>query len=121
MMAQMGWMRTLGSISGILTFLVLLAGVIVVAVAYFKGKSRIALLGAVGFLLLFLFSCCSMGWGFADSPVVKNLPPRSIQTYWVVKTVIVFLLSLLNLVGFILLGVALWMGKDKDSSAREND
>ena len=113
MMGQIGWMRTLVSISGILTFLVLLVGLIVAAAAYFKGKSRVALLGAIGFLLLFLFSCCSMGWGFADSSVLRNLPPRSIQTYWTVKTVILFLLSLVNVIGFILLVVALWMSKGK--------
>ena len=45
MMGQIGWMKTLSSISGVLAFLVVLAGLIVAAVAYFKGKSRVALLG----------------------------------------------------------------------------
>jgi hypothetical protein len=114
-------MRTLGAISGVLTSCVLLAGLIVAAVAYFRGKSRIALLGAVGFLLLFLFGCCSTGWGFLDSPITRELSPRSIRTYWTIKTVIISLLSLLNLVGFVLLVVALWMARDKDSPASEND
>ena len=112
-MMQVGWMRTLSSISGVLAFLVVLAALIVAAVAYFKGRSRIALLGAIGFLLLFLFSCCSTGWGFVDSPILKNLSPKSVRTYWTAKTVVLFLLSLVNVVGFVLLAVAVWMGREK--------
>ncbi|MBN1581293.1 MAG: hypothetical protein JXA89_11375 [Anaerolineae bacterium] len=113
MMGQMGWIRTLSSISGILALLVVLAGLIVGVVAYFKGKSRVALLGAIGFLLLFLFSCCSTGWGLADTPILRNMAPRSIVTYQTVKNVILFLLSLVNVIGFVLLAVAVWVGREK--------
>ena len=40
-----GWMRTLGTVSGILTLVAILVGLIVTALAYFrKGKTRATLL-----------------------------------------------------------------------------
>lgn len=106
-------MVVLSSISGVLSFLVILVGLIVVAVAYFKGKSRVALLGAIGFLILFLFSCCSMSWGFADNPITRGMRPPSQQTYWTIKYIAMFLFGLVNLAGWILIIVALWQGGKK--------
>ena len=113
MTRQVGWINALSSISGVLILLVVLAGLIVAAIAYFKGKSRVALLGAIGFLLLFLFSCCSIGWGWVNTPILKRLPVRSIQPYRVIQAVVLFLMSLANVVGFVLLAVALWVGRHK--------
>ena len=95
-----GWMRTLGTVSGILTFVVMLVGLIVTALAYSrKGKTRAALLGAIGFLILFLFNCCTLGWGLADAPITGQLPMRSVLTYHTVKSIVLFLGGLINLVG----------------------
>lgn len=113
MTRQVGWIGALSSISGILILLVVLAGLIVAAVAYFKGKSRMTLLGAIGFLLLFLFSCCSIGWGWVNTPILRNLPVRSIQLYRAIQAVVLFLMSLANVAGFVLLAVALWLGRTK--------
>ena len=97
----LGWVRTLGTVSSILTLVVILVGLIVIALAYFrKGKTRATLLGAIGFLILFLFSCCTLGWGFADAPVTSELPMRSVLTYHTVKSIVLFLGGLINLVGF---------------------
>ena len=108
------WMTTLGTIRGISTFLVVLVGLIVIAVAYFRKKNRVALLGAIGFLILFLFNCCSLGWGFADNPVLKRLPSRSVETYYTAKSVVIFLIGLVNLVGLGLIIAALWIGSRKE-------
>ena len=93
-------MRTLGTISSVLTFVAMFVGLIVIALAYFrKGRTRAALLGAIGFLILFLFSCCTLGWGFADAPITGQLPMRSVLTYHTVKSIVLFLGGLINLVG----------------------
>ena len=110
-MVPLGWMRTLGTVASVLTLLVLLVGLIMTLVAYFKkGKSKIALLGMLGFLLMFLLSCCSLGWGMADRPITRELPARSVDSYFAVKQVVLFLLGLVNLVGIGLIIAAVWRG-----------
>jgi len=97
---SIAWVRTLTTISGILTFLVLLAGLIIIALSYFrKGKTRAALLGAIGFLIMFLFSCCSLSWGFLDTPIAGQLPMRSVIVYRTLQAILLFLGALINLVG----------------------
>jgi len=110
-MIPMGWMRTLGTIASVLTLLVLLVGLIMTVIAYFRrGKSKVALLGMLGFLLMFLLSCCSIGWGMADRPITRELPARSVQTYLAVKQVVIFMLGLVNLAGIALVIAAVWTG-----------
>lgn len=116
-MARTGWMQTLGSIGSVLTVLVLLAGLIVALVTYFKGKSKVALIGAIGFLILFLFGCCSTTWGLADGPIVKAIqrdnPVKTLITYYGIKAVVLFLAGLLNLVGLGAIVAAVVMGSKK--------
>jgi hypothetical protein len=113
-MMGFGWMRALGTITGVLTWLVLLIGFIVALVAYLrKGRSKVALLGTIGFLLMFLLSCCSLGWGLADQPILRELPSRSTLTYGAIKQVVLFLLGLVNLVGLALIASAVWSGGKK--------
>ena len=114
-MASLQWMSALNTIGSVLTALVLLVGLILALVAYFrKGKSKVALLGALGFLLMFLLSCCSLTWGLADRPVLRQIPTRTQQTYFTVKQIVIFLLALVNAVGLILLAVAVWLSGKKD-------
>jgi hypothetical protein len=114
-MAALGWMRTLSTVGSILTLLTLLVGLVVTLIAYArKGRSKIALLGALGFLLMFLLSCCSLTWAFADRPILRELPARSEYTYVAIKQIVLFLLSLVNLVGIVLLIAAVWTGGKKE-------
>lgn len=106
-------MATLSGISGVLNLILLLVGLVMSAIAYFKWKNKIALLGMIGFLLMFLLSCCTLGWGLADRPVLRELPARTAQTYWIVRAVILFLLNLASLAGLALLIVAVWIGGKK--------
>jgi hypothetical protein len=110
-MVPFGWLRTLSTVISVLTLLVLLVGLIMTLIAYFrKGKSKIALLGMLGFLLMFLLSCCSLSWGMADRPIVNELPSRSVQTYYAVRGVVLSLLGLVNLAGIGLIIAAVWTG-----------
>ncbi len=112
---QWGWIGVLGTVGGALTAIVLLVGTIVTWIAYFKkGKSRIALLGAIGFLLMLLLSCCSFSWGLADLPILRELPSRSRPPYYAIKGVVLFLLGLVNLLGLALLISAVWSGGSKE-------
>ena len=114
-MMSLKWMSALNTIGGVLTVLVLLVGLIMALIAYFKrGKSKVALLGALGFLLMFLLSCCSLTWGLADRPILRELPARAQQTYFTIKQIVIFLLALLNVVGLVLLVVAVWTSGKKD-------
>ena len=116
MRGSLGWMATLDTVSMVLTLLVLLVGLIMTIVAFFKkGKSRVALLGAIGFLLMLLLSCCGIGWRIADK-TIYNQPPKTAQTIIIVRAVVLFLLNLLKLIGLILLIVAVWMGGKKDET-----
>jgi hypothetical protein len=93
-------MQTLGRIASALTVIAVLVGFIIALVAYLrKGKARAALLGAIGFLILFLFNCCSFAWGLVDSPILRAISPGSSRPYFTVKTVVLFLAALVNLVG----------------------
>jgi hypothetical protein len=104
-------MRTLGTVASVLTLIVLLVGLIITVVVYFKkGKSKVALLGMLGFLLMFLLSCCSVSWGLADRPITRELPAKSVQTYFAVKQVVLFILGLVNLVGIGLIIAAVRAG-----------
>ena len=112
---SIGWTRTLATIGSILTLVVLLVGLIVAALAYFrKGRARPALLGSIGFLILFLFNCCTLGWGFADTPVARELPIRSLMTYHTIRAIILFLGALINLVGLGLIIAAVATGGRKE-------
>ncbi len=114
-MVSLNWMRTLTTIGSVLTLLVLIVGTIVALVAYLrKGRSRAALLGAIGFLLMLLLSCCSLGWGLADRPILREIPARSQQTYVVIKQIVLFLLALLNVLGLVLVVAAVWVGGKRD-------
>ena len=95
------WMRTLGTLGRALRVITTLVGFIVVLVAYLrKGKARPALLGAIGFLILFLFNCCSFSWDLADSPILKAISSSgSSITYYNIRAIIMFLAGLVNLVG----------------------
>jgi Co/Zn/Cd efflux system component len=116
MSRSLGWMTTLDTVSMVLTLLVLLVGLIMTIVAFFKkGKSRVALLGAIGFLLMLLLSCCGIAWRIADRPIYDQ-PPKTAQTLIIVRAVSLFLLNLLQLVGLILIIVAVWMGGKKDET-----
>jgi uncharacterized membrane protein YozB (DUF420 family) len=109
-------MGTLNTIGMVLTFLVLLVGLIMAIVAFFKkGKSRVALLGAIGFLLMFLLSCCGIGFRLVTGPLVKAAPGVA-KTLPTAQAVILFLLTLLQLIGLILIIVAIWMGGKKDET-----
>ena len=93
-----------------------LVGLIMAIVAFFKkGKSKVALLGAIGFLLMLLLSCCGMGWRIAERPLY-NQPPKTTQTLIIVRAVSLFLLHLLQLIGLIMIIVAVWMGGKKDET-----
>ena len=114
-MVPLGWLRTLGTVISVLTLLVLLIGLIMTLIAYFKkGKSKVALLGMLGFLLMFLLSCCSLGWGMADRPIINELPSKSVQTYLAIKGVVISLLGLVNLAGIGLVIAAVWSGGKKE-------
>jgi len=101
-------------VTQILSFLILLVGAILVIVAYFKGKNRVALLGGIGLLILFLFSCCSLGWVVTDRTLVRDMGLKALQTYYNARAIILFLGGLLNLVGLGLIVAALWTGGRKD-------
>jgi len=114
-MMPVKWLSALGTLGSVLTLLVLLIGLIMALVAYFrKGKARVALLGAFGFLLMFLLSCCSLTWGFLDRPILREIPSRAQQTYFIVKQIVLFLLGLLNVLGLGLLVAAVWISGKKD-------
>jgi hypothetical protein len=114
-MVRGNWMTTLETIGSVLTLLVLLVGLVMAVVAYLKkGKSRVALLGAIGFLLMLLLSCCGLGWRIADRPVLRELPSRSTQGYFIARAVVLFLVSLVNLAGLVLLISAVWIGGKKE-------
>jgi hypothetical protein len=113
--AATNWIGTLSTVGAVLTLLVLLVGLIVTIVAFFrKGKSRVALLGAIGFLLMFLLSCC--GTTLRVLPVARLLrdAPKIVRTFPTAQAIIVFLLTLLNLIGLILIIVAISMGSKKE-------
>ena len=117
MRGSLGWMATLDTVGLVLTLIVLLVGLIMTIVAFFKkGKSKVALLGAVGFLLMLLLSCCGIVWRIADKPIIYNQPPKTAQTLIIVRAVSLFLLNLLKLIGLILIIVAVWMGGKKDET-----
>jgi hypothetical protein len=114
-MMPFGWLRALGTIGTVLTLIVLLVGFILSLTAYLKrGRSRVGLLGTVGFLLMLLLACCSFTWGLADRPILRELPSRTEATYYVAKNIVLFLLGLLNLVGIALLISAIWKGSSEE-------
>ena len=110
-----GWLTALDTIGKVLTLIVLLIGLILAAVVYLKkGRSKVALLGAIGFLLMLLLSCCWAGWRIADRPLQRELPSSSTQIYHIIRAVSLFLFSLLNLAGLVLLVSAVWTGGKKE-------
>jgi hypothetical protein len=110
-------MGTLNTIGMVLTLLVLLVGLIMAIVAFFKkGKSKVALLGAIGFLLMFLLSCCGVFWRVAPLARLIKEMPKLARTLPAAQTIILFLLTLLNLIGLILIIVAIWMSGKKDET-----
>ncbi len=117
MNSNLAQMQFLGTIGNVLTVLVLLIGLIVVIVSYTKGKSKVALLGSIGLLLLFLFSCCSTTWGFADAPLLKAIQrqaTRGTRNYFVLRNIGLFLLRILELGGLGVLIAAILTGSKKD-------
>jgi len=116
MSRSLSWIGTLNTIGMVLTFLVLLVGLIMAIVAFFrKGKSRVALLGAIGFLLMFLLSCCGVFWSVLGAPIARSSPGVA-QALPTARAVSLFLLTLLQLIGLILIIVAVWMGGKKDET-----
>jgi hypothetical protein len=111
---QLGWMRALGIAGSVLTFLALLVGLVMTGVAYFRNKRRVALLGAIGFLILFLFGCCSLGWNIADAPVLKQARGLTFKNYSTARSIVLFLGSLVNLAGLGLIISALWTSSRKE-------
>ncbi len=104
----------LGTIGGFLSFLIILVGLVLTVVAYLKGKSRVALLGALGFLLMFLFSCCSLGETLGWGKAIARVPRDSVAVLITVRSVVMFIFGLLNLVGLALIIAALWVGGRKE-------
>jgi divalent metal cation (Fe/Co/Zn/Cd) transporter len=100
----------------ILTLVVVLVGLIMAVVAYFKrGKSRVALLGAVGFLLMLLLSCCGLGWRAAQRTIFQQ-PPETTQILMIAQAISLFLLTLLQLAGLVVIIVAIWIASKKDDA-----
>jgi hypothetical protein len=95
--------------------LLLFAGLIIALVAYLqKGRRRVALLGALGFLLMSTLSCCWLGWTVAQRPLAHGLrwlPPRDIV--WI-RDITLLGANLLNLGGLILLISAVWIGSRRE-------
>jgi len=114
-MVSLQWMSALNTIGNVLTLLVLLIGLVMTLIAYFKrGKSRVALLGALGFLLMFLLSCCVLSFGISNQFVLRQIAPRAQQTYFTVRQIVLFVLGLINVLGLVLLIVAVWKSGQKD-------
>jgi hypothetical protein len=108
------WLGTLSTIGSVLTLLVILVGLALSIVAYLqRDRSRAALLGAIGFGLMLLLSCCSTGWALADRPLLRRIPSRSTRDYQAAKVVVLFLLGLVNLGGLALIVSAIWTGGRK--------
>jgi hypothetical protein len=108
-------MSALNTIGNVLTLLVLIVGLVMTLIAYFKrGKSRVALLGALGFLLMFLLSCCALSFGISNQLVLRQIPPKAQQTFFTVRQIVLFLLGLLNVLGLGLLIAAMWTSSKKD-------
>ena len=109
------WLGTLSTVGGVLTLLVVLVGLVVSVVAYFRrGRSHVALLGAIGFALMLLLSCCSVGWALAEQPMLRRLAPRVGANYYAIKGAVLFLLGLVNLGGLALIAAAVWTGGRKE-------
>ena len=68
MNSSLGQMQMLGTIGNILTVLVLLVGLIVVIVSYFKGKSKVAL-ARLGFCSCF---CIAAAQPHGDLPMPRS-------------------------------------------------
>jgi hypothetical protein len=110
-----GFLTALDTIVEVLALIVLLVGLILAAVVYLKkGRSKVALLGTIGFLLIFLLSCCSIGWRIANQPLQQQLPNRAMDTYYTVRGTSLFLFNLLRLAGLALLISAVWIGGKKE-------
>jgi hypothetical protein len=108
-------MQWLSSVTTVLTLLVVIAGFVISLVVYLRqGRARVALLGTLGFGLMFLLSCCSVGWLFADQPMLHRFPWRSRSNYYVLRSIALFVLGLANLGGLALLISAVWVGSQKD-------
>ncbi len=115
MSTSIQWVGTMGIVSSILSFLVILAGLVLTALAYFNNKSRAALLGALGFLLMFLFSCCSLGGTMGWSQAMMHISGRSTAALIAVRGVIMFLASLLKAVGLALIVAAIWTATKREN------
>ena len=114
MSGPFAWSATLDTVGNVLTLLVVLVGLILSIVAYVKrGRSRAALLGAIGFLLMLLLSCCWAGWGIANRPALARLGGQGMQTYATARIIVMFLARLVSVVGLVLLVVAVWIGGRK--------
>ncbi|MBN1640733.1 MAG: hypothetical protein JXA09_05815 [Anaerolineae bacterium] len=112
---QMHWMGTLSTVGGVLTLLAVLVGLVTSIIAYVRGgRSRVALLGALGFFLMFLLSCCSVGWAFTEQPVMRRFTPRVGANYYAIRSTVLFLLGLVNLGGLALIISAIWTGGRKE-------
>jgi len=121
MRSTLGWTATLNAVGTVLTLIVVLVGLILSLVAYFrKGRSRVALLGAVGFLLMILLSCCGIAWRVAQ-PAIYRQSPKTTQTLVVAQAISLFLLTLLQLIGIIVITVAIWIGGKKDEPPKRED
>jgi hypothetical protein len=105
------WMGTLNTVGMVLNLIVLLVGLIMAVVAFFKkGKSKVALLGAIGFLLMFLLSCCGVSWLVLPAARLARGAPQLARALPIAQSVILFLFTLLDLIGLILIIVAIWLG-----------
>lgn len=112
---MVSWIGILGTVEGILRILLLLTGVVLIAIAYFRGKNRVALLGGLGLLIVFLLSCCLTGWGLADARITRMINMSSARDYYVLRSMASFIIGLLNLGGWSLIIAALWMGSKRQN------
>lgn len=116
-MLNMTWPRILNAIDGILLVVVLLIGMIVAFVSYSKDKNKAALTGAIGLLILFLFSCCITAWDIGEPSIVQAVQRqdfRSFRTYYNIKSILVFLGGLIRLAGLIAVIVAIVQRSKQD-------
>jgi hypothetical protein len=112
MMPVIGRWQTVGVV---LNGLVLFAGLIIALVAYAqRGRSRVALLGALGFLLMSILSCCSLGWTLVQRPLTRGLHGLSPRSLVWIRNASLFGATLLGLVGLVLLISAIWTGSKRE-------
>ena len=112
MVPVIGTWQTVGVV---LSGLILLVGLIVALVAYLqRGRSRVALLGMLGFLLMSILSCCSLGWTVAQRPLSRGFHWFSPRNVLWIRNITLFGATLLHLAGLAVLIFAIWVGSKRE-------